>query len=102
MARRLSTRRSGGTNPSNIVPPTISGSAAVGQVLTCNPGRWVGLNPLTISYQWIRGASTNIGTNSPNYTLVAGDSTFTVKCQVNCVNAVGAAAATTPSTATIP
>jgi len=102
MGRKLTTRRTGGTNPASIIAPSISGTLIVGQVLTCNPGYWTGLNPFTLAYQWIRGAATPIGTNSPNYTLVAGDSTNTVKCQVTVTNALGAATATSPSTSTIP
>lgn len=87
--------------PVPIVGPTLSGTVAVGQTLTCNPGVWNG-NPV-FSYQWLRDASTPIGTNSPNYTLVAGDSTHTVKCTVTPTNNIGSASGvTTAPTGTVP
>lgn len=102
MARRLGTRQGAGTLPTNLIPPSVSGTLTVGQTLTCNPGQWVGLLPLTLSYQWLRDASTPIGTNSPTYTLVVGDSTHTVKCQVTASNTLGSASAVSPATATVP
>lgn len=91
--------------PLNNVLPTITGTLTVGQILTCNPGSWYGRN-LTFTYQWIRDVSTNIaGATNATYTLVAGDSTHTIKCQVTATAAdtnLGAKTATTAPTATVP
>ncbi|GAA1861046.1 hypothetical protein GCM10009751_18370 [Myceligenerans crystallogenes] len=37
----------------NIVPPTITGKAAKGKVLTVNPGEW-SVEGVTFTYQWLR------------------------------------------------
>jgi hypothetical protein len=39
--------------PLNLGPPTISGTAQVGQTLTENHGSWIG-GPVGYSYQWMR------------------------------------------------
>jgi hypothetical protein len=40
--------------PVNTTEPSISGTAAVGQRLTANRGEWVGAQPITYSFQWLR------------------------------------------------
>lgn len=84
--------------------PTITGTTTVGQTLTCNPGVWTGRR-LTLTYQWIRNASTTIdGATSATYLLVEADGTNTVKCRVTATPAdtnYAAASATSASTATI-
>lgn len=78
--------------PSNTVAPSISGTAVVGQTLTSTTGTWTSAIPLTYNYQWKRG-TTNIGTNSPNYTLVQADAgnTSNITCIVTAVNEAGVA-----------
>src|SRR5207248_11131028 len=39
--------------PKNTSPPTISGTAKVGQTLTADPGSWSG-NPTSYAYHWQR------------------------------------------------
>ena len=43
-----------GGKPANSAPPTISGSALVGSTLTAETGAWVGDQPITHSYKWLR------------------------------------------------
>jgi hypothetical protein len=40
--------------PVNSSPPSISGTAQVGQVLTADPGSWTGTQPISYGYQWRR------------------------------------------------
>ena len=47
--------------PANTSPPTISGTASVGNQLTANRGSWVGEQPITYSFRWLRCAKD--GTN---------------------------------------
>ena len=84
---------SSGTPPVNTVAPAITGTAEVGQTLTCSQGTWTGTAPITYAYQWKRDGS-NIGsaTNS-TYTLVSADGGTTVSCTVTATNGVGSASA---------
>src|SRR5262249_19693161 len=51
--------------PVNTAPPTIAGTAAVGQTLTGSPGTWTGTPAPTFGYQWKRcdSAGNNCTTN---------------------------------------
>src|SRR5262245_2413679 len=42
--------------PANTSPPTISGTASTGNQLTANRGSWVGEQPITYSFRWLRCA----------------------------------------------
>jgi hypothetical protein len=98
MPQMMRTRTSAGTTPSNILPPSISGTPVNGNTLTCNPGQWQALQPFTVAYQWFRNPSTPIGTNAPTYAVVVGDATFTIRCQVTVTNVLGTATLNTPNT----
>lgn len=80
--------------PSASVPPSISGSAVQGNVLTAATGTWAG-SP-TFTYQWYRCNSSGIfcspitGATSSTYTLVSGD--VGSKDQVNVVGTNGSGA----------
>jgi hypothetical protein len=65
-----------------IGAPSITGTAKVGQTLTCVPA--VG-TPGTISYAWTRGA-TSLGSGA-SYELTAADRTHVVTCTVTSVRA---------------
>jgi hypothetical protein len=84
------------------LPPanTVTGTAAVGQVLTCTTGTWSGA-PTTYAYQWRRD-TLPIGTNANTYTTVAGDSTHAVGCVVTATNMWGQASAPLSNTRAIP
>jgi hypothetical protein len=85
----------GGANsaPVNVSLPALSGTPNVGQQLSCSQGAWDGSPTPTFAYQWKRGA-TDIGTNAPTYTLVAGDAGQSITCQVTATNIAGSASAT--------
>jgi len=85
-------------SPVNSSPPAISGTTTLGSVLTTTNGTWTN-SPSSFSYQWKRGA-TNIGTNSPNYTLVLADSSAAITCEVTAINAGGSSAPATSNTIT--
>jgi hypothetical protein len=50
------------SNPTGVVvgppvlvsQPNVSGSVLVGSVVTADPGRWTGRQPITFSFQWLR------------------------------------------------
>ncbi len=77
-----------GTSTSNVItgargdalvaihPPTIRGSAAVGQGLTVAPGTWPG-NP-QLSYQWLRKGDPIAGATGSTYYVAADDAARTI------------------------
>src|SRR5207245_3891782 len=64
--------------PKNPAPPTISGTAKVGQTMTADPGSWSG-NPTSFSYQWQRcdadvaACSNLVGATSKTYAVPIAD-----------------------------
>ena len=77
------------TPPSNGNPPSISGGAVVGGILTADPGTWTGDDPITYSYQWSDG-----GTDSTD-TLSAADVGQYMTVTVTATNDAGSASVTT-------
>ena len=78
--------------PVNTVLPVISGTTTLGSVLTTTNGTWINPTP-AFTYQWKRNA-TNVGTNTPSYTLVLADSGAAITCVVTAINGGGSASAT--------
>ena len=84
--------------PVNVTPPTVSGAARSGQVLSAGPGSW---NPggASYSYQWQRstdhGATwTSIGgAAATTYTLTHADVSALIRVAVSTANASGAVTA---------
>ncbi len=104
--------------PTNHALPTISGTAAVGQVLTASPGSWNGTTPISFSYSWKQCDTTGSACkNVPNndrstFTLVSTNAGNTMRVRVKATNADGASevssaptgviAASAPPTTTTP
>ena len=83
-----------GTPPVNTVAPAISGTTAVGSVLTTTTGTWTGTPTITYAYQWLRGGSAISGATSSSYTLVSGDTGAMLSVTVTATNTAGNASAT--------
>jgi hypothetical protein len=76
------------TAPTNVTLPHVS---QTGNVLHCTMGEWTH-DPTSYAYQWqLDGADK--GTNSPDYTRVAGDVGKTATCTVTASTAAGSGAA---------
>src|SRR5206468_3786453 len=92
--------------PANTSPPTISGTAKVGETLTAQNGAWEN-NPTAFQYQWLRcnasGAScVNVANGTQKiYTLVGADAGHTIRVEVTAVNADGATPARSNPTAVV-
>ena len=76
-----------------LLPPTIVGSAVVGESLTANPGTWTGTG-ITFAYPWSRcdpsGPCLPIPTaTASTYTLVTADSGRTIRVSVTATNTTG-------------
>src|SRR5207253_2391133 len=80
--------------PANTSPPTISGSAQVGQALSAQAGEWSGA-PTSFAYQWLRcdegevGSASSRLSSASSYTLVGADVGATLRVQVTASNAAG-------------
>ena len=68
----------GGAIPVITGVPTISGTAAVGNVLTASPAPVTGDPTPTRTWQWYRGGVAISGATSTTYTLVLADSGATI------------------------
>ena len=93
--------------PKNKTPPTVSGTAEVGQTLTAAVGSWSG-NPTSYRYSWslcdgggvacltIGGATAKI------YTVTESDVGHTLRVTVTAHNASGSVSATSAATGVVP
>jgi hypothetical protein len=93
--------------PTNTAKPTISGTPAVGEVVTANNGTWTG-GATTFTYQWQRcpaGATTaciNIaGATGKTYTVRTADVGSALRVNVTAHNASGSTATATSDPTTI-
>jgi hypothetical protein len=86
--------------PINNTLPTITGTATVGNVLTCNRGAWSFAN--TYAYQWKRGGTNIPAATSASYTVAVGDKTFALTCTVTATNQKGSTPANSAATAVVP
>ena len=94
------------TAPSNVSPPTVSGSAQVGGTLTAATGSWDG-PPTSYAYQWRRcaadgtGCADIAGATGQTYALVAAELGLTFRVVVTGSNSVGSNSASSALTPTI-
>jgi hypothetical protein len=93
-----------GQSPKNTAPPTITGTAKEGGVLTATQGTWTGSQPITYTNQWQRcdatgGNCTNVaGATGGTYTLASADVGGTIRVSVTAKNSHGATLATSAET----
>jgi len=85
--------------PTNSVAPAISGSTAVGSLLTCAAGTWTGGPTFTFKWQANSGSGfTDIsGATSSTYSIVTGDEGKLLRCVVTATNTAGSASANSNS-----
>lgn len=87
--------------PTFSVNPSLSpsGSRPIGTTITVANGT-ISDPAATVSYQWKRDGTTNIGSNSASYTLTSADAAHTITCVVTAANSAGSASATSSNSAT--
>ena len=91
--------------PAAIVPPSISGTAQAGQILSASVGTWSGA-PTTFAYRWRRCPASGSCITIPHatgraYTLTPDDIGFTIALVVTATGPGGAASATSAVTAAV-
>ena len=92
--------------PTNTAPPTISGTAKVGQVLTADDGSWT-RNPTSFAYQWQRcdadiASCTNVvGATAKTYAVRLADLGYRLRVAVTARNANGSRTANSAITAIV-
>lgn len=93
--------------PSNASPPTVSGTAQIGQALTASSGSWNGDTPITFTYAWERcdtaGSNCVAITDATGnaYSVAAADGGHTLRAAVTAHNSSGTATAESTQTATV-
>jgi hypothetical protein len=100
--------RATATPPLNTTPPSITGTATVGSLLTASTGAWTGTTPIGYTYQWRRcdqagaNCSSISGAKSASYEVSYADEGSTMRVLMTAVNAVGSNVATSAQTAVVP
>jgi hypothetical protein len=91
------------TAPVNTDIPQLSGTAQVGQTLSCSTGTWTGFTPIDYTYQWFGGVDrTEIAGATANTLLLAGAQVgFAVWCSVTATNVVGPSTADSQDSAVV-
>lgn len=88
--------------PINSVAPGITGTAQVGQTLTCSTGTWLtGRETISYAYQWKADGEAIDGATSSTYTLTADEQGKVITCVVTATNASGSAEETTSATSAV-
>jgi len=96
-----------GGKPANSSAPTISGTALAGSTLTGNTGKWVGDQPITFSYKWLRcdndgNACKATGAKAKTYKVVQADVGKRLRLQVIARNSRGSGDAYSLPTDVVP
>ncbi|MDQ3122664.1 MAG: Ig-like domain-containing protein, partial [Actinomycetota bacterium] len=91
--------------PVSLSPPPIRSTLSYPPVLTVGNGAWGGSQPMTHSYQWLRCATTDLGSCNPiagatmqRYVPAPEDTGFRLRATVTATNAAGPASATSEPT----
>ncbi len=92
---------SAGVSPYYTAVPAITGTATVGQTLTCSTGTWAGDATITYAYAWYANNILIDGATSSTYVLLAAQSGKRITARVTASNASGNASATTAPTSAV-
>ncbi len=87
--------------PTNTVAPVVSGTATVGQTLSCTTGTWTGDATIVFTYQWQRAGVNIGGATASTYLLVTADVGSAIRCRVTGTNGAGNATANSNATAAV-
>jgi hypothetical protein len=98
-----------GIGPTNTAPPTITGTAAVGQTLTASQGSWDSATSFLAeySYDWLRcntagAACATFGAKAQTYVVTQADQGSTLRVRVTATNPAGTTQVNSAQTAVVP
>lgn len=74
-------------NPVNTAAPAVTGTAQVGQTLSCSTGTWTGAT--SYAYQWLHNGGPIIGATSSDYVPIEDNIGALLACIVTATNATG-------------
>lgn len=74
--------------PVSTAAPTLSGTPAPGQTLTCSTGTWSN-NPTSYAYAWLRDGVAIAGQTGSAYLVQSADQGHSISCQVTATNSGG-------------
>lgn len=80
--------------PANTTAPVVSGTPAVGQMLSCADGSWTGIGKLEYTQQWLRDGAPIAGASGATYVVQAADLGHSLSCEVTAKNEIGSVSAT--------
>ena len=89
----LATLRNASAKPASTAPPLVSGSARVGETLTCADGGWSGSAPLAFTRAWLRDGAPIAGASGATHVVTADDLGASLRCAVTVSNELGATSA---------
>ena len=92
---------SGGNAPVLTAAPAISGTAQVGETLTCSAGTFTGDVTIIFSYQWFANGNAVQGATDATYDLETKDLGKIFMCRVMAKNAAGSAFGFSNTTAAV-
>lgn len=76
--------------PVSTAPPVVSGTAVVGDALSCSSGSWGGdPAPRAFAYTWLRDGASISGADGSSYTAQSADEGHSVSCKVSAANSAG-------------
>jgi hypothetical protein len=94
--------------PTNTAPPTIGGTAEVGQTLTASPGTWNGTTATpTFAYQWQRcdaqgsNCASIAGATTQTYAVQSADAGATLRVVATATDSGGSNSATSSQTGVV-
>jgi hypothetical protein len=79
--------------PVNTAAPQLTGTAAVGETLSCSQGGWEN-GPAGYAYKWLRDGVEISGQTASTYKVGTADEGHALSCAVTATNAGGSASAT--------
>lgn len=91
----------GGNPPKNTVLPAITGTATVGQVLTCTTGTFTGDATITYQFQWFAGGVAIPGATASTFTLTSAQLGKIIQTRVQATNLSGTAQSYSNATAAV-